>query len=343
MPVYDDLLEVLQEQFGAATLDIMWEENNAEDTRLKPIRMREFNTKLRIKEQHGFVGLKVSDQHSVVGFCWRNNSPIWIYDERGLRKAHAYLNHFQAFEARVVPRVPKNTFYPYNRSTTKTEVCYPLRVGQRAAGVLNLEFLDVVKPNYRAVTLLIRSASLIASVHARILADQTLSLRDLRALSDAKEEAKVHGIGVIPTAFVAYPMKGPSSRVGALVMKYLEERDIRVLVPAKRTNDRIMEQLEADMDRCHFAVVVTSGFNPNVLFEWGYLRAAGKEIIRLHAPENTSEHDPFDVAGTNRIEIRFDEQGKVNEKSLLQELGGSIKLFQQRTHHLSDLFRGAPG
>ena len=295
----DYVMRILEHQFNAYLVDIMWEDKQAKDVELRALAMRE-------SERRGYTSRRVFTSRetpdSLTGWCYVNNRGVWITDPHGLSKDKAYENRFEPRDGTVIP---EGTIYEYNENRMRTEICVPLEVTMeergwtRTAGVLNIESQEVIPPTTHA-----RDVARLCANVVEQLCNRNLQLRpakewwkrelnELRALGASFEEPTV-----VLSAFVVRPFQETTVYDG--VRQALRNRGIRELTIA--TTDQITSELWKCIRASHFGVVVSTGYNPNVLLEWGYLLGCKRPVIQLHQPATKDESAPFDVAGTMRYE-----------------------------------------
>ncbi len=83
--------------------------------------------------------------------------------------------------------------------------------------------------------------------------------------------------------FVSYSTREThiSLLLSLLWIVFSEEFDLRVTPSALRSGASQLDQICRLAKNCSFAVVVLDGLRPNVIFEYGLLRAFGRPIILL--------------------------------------------------------------
>ena len=338
------VIEVLKRRFDAYLIDIMWEHKQGARTELRAVKM--FET-----EKHGYesrpiyeTGKNLGAPDSLTGWCYEHNDGIWIVDEDGLARDKQHIN---LWGTRATDVIPADTIYEYNQKRMHTEICYPLRIymnnaeWNRAAGVLNIEIPHAIYPSGTGREYVIKAASVIEQLQNRRLAAETAN----RFARQAMQQLLTHHAslsdepGLVPTAFVARPMRTPGAdNLVAWIEACLRERGIRCLLG--QANDTITEEIFKDIRSSHFGVVVSTGYNRNVLFEWGYLRGAGKPIIRLHATQGDSENDFFDVQSEKRWPLCA-EGKQITKEGVASQLGQALDLMMKQKDELGELLTAA--
>jgi hypothetical protein len=344
----DDMLkfviDVLRAQFDAYLIDIVWEDRQGQSTVLKAVKMFE-------SEKNQFRGRPLYNERktpgkpdSLMGWCYEHNTPVWIVDPKGLRSKNQYKNWWvERYEHADDSDIPANTIFKYNKKMMRTEICYPLRMyidprwQSRAAGVLNIEILTEAYPTGTNMDAIRKAATVIEQLQCRRLAFQTAdifskgALNELRAVREAIQRDREPSL-IDLAAFIARPM----SQDGAGDLERWIEDELRKLqIKCFKGSgpDRIIDHIHGQMRAAHFGIVVSMDYNPNVMYEWGYMAAAGKPIIRLHSKMPPHQTQPFNIAGVKWHAIT-EAPGEVPTKELV-----GLRLREA----VADLFgRGGP-
>ena len=330
------IMKFLRHQFEAYLIDIMWEDKQAKEVELRALAMLE-------TENNGYNSRRVylnreSVPDSLMGWCYVYSKPIWIIDEDKLSKDKSYLNQY---DESGIEEIPEGTLFEYNRRAMKTEICVPLQSKisegwKRTAGVLNIESPEMILPTNRARELLYTSARVIEQLHNRMLvlkSAEECSRREMEAIrkigSSFEREMNRHP-NLRLCAFVVRAFGAPVAQdIYKWIKQELRERCIQVV--EIQTNDRLVPEMWTSIQSCHFGVVVSTGFNRNVMLEWGYLLGCGKPVIRLHQVQGDKETDPFDVSGTKRFE--YADRGENPSEKGVREAGakGINAMVRSRT------------
>jgi hypothetical protein len=276
----------------------------------------------------------------LTGWSYENDQAVWIVDPKGLRRHKEYENQWSA----TARRIPRGTIYEYNkRAKICTEICHPLRSyghngSRRAAGVLNIELSEPIYPSAIARRFISKFSKVIEQLQNRRLASQTsegYAREAIQQLTELKATLADDEPGFRPKAFVAMPMSTPSAKkMGQWVEEGLRSRGIHCAWPTG--NGDITEAIWKNIRTAHLGVVISTGFNPNVMYEWGYLLACKKPIIRLHSKESADEKDPFDVAsGRRRVLNALGEE--VTKESVLRNLNTAIDELHHDNSELAEL------
>jgi hypothetical protein len=285
--------------FDAYLVDFVWEKDQGKNVQLSPVKMLE-------TEKHGYntrpVYIKNGDQpDSLTAWCYLHGTPVWICDDERLSRKNEYANLFTDNQSE---QIPANTIYEYNKRDIKTEICIPLHNTQdknwkRAAGVLNIECTHKLMPSGRAREVLWDTGNMLEFLHNRQMTLEPANdwAKDeydrIRQLSD-ESHLTLHP-RLKPSAFIAYPWgEQGAQEIVKWVTEYLKKCGVSVLAEAASTEQKrltVLKQLRAS----NFGVVVTTGFNKNVLFEFGFLIGARKPIIRLHQDQGARETDHFNL------------------------------------------------
>jgi hypothetical protein len=74
--------------------------------------------------------------------------------------------------------------------------------------------------------------------------------------------------------------------------------------------------LRAAIDSCECAVAVTTGWNPNVMYELGLVHAGGRPVVILHETDDSGALPdiPFDLSTEFIRGYRADQLGSLREE-----------------------------
>jgi hypothetical protein len=334
------LIDIVQQQFEAYLVDVVWETGQGRRTELKVVKMRE-------RESHGYNsrpiyagGDKGGPPNSLTAWCYERAEPIWIVDPKGLKRKLEYRNLWSGHASTI----PPNTIYEYNQSEKiRTEICYPLSTSvdpdwRRAAGVLNIELCDLVYPTAFGRQFVQDASSVIQQLQHRSLSFRNASSYSKDALEkfrDLKAKIIKDEPGFVPSAFVALPMSTPGAKnMRKWIESTLKLRGIKCTWPetAAEITDRIWENIRTS----HFGIVVSTGFNKNVLLEWGFLLGCRKPVIRLHSIHGDGEKDPFDVATVQKWMLNSPGE-EVTEASVVEVLNNALDVLIRTNKELREV------
>jgi hypothetical protein len=296
--VLDYAVAILKQQFSAYTIDIMWEAGQGRHAHLVALKVDE-------TERHGYDRRPVyrTDSNapsSLTSWCYENDHPVWLIDHDGLRSDKQYRNLLRPGET-----IAPDTIFAYNKEVIRTEVCWPLQIEvkrevPKTAGVLNIESTHSINPTKEARGLVVAAARVIAQLITRRITAESARRGTAEAIKEMEKlmvnlhvEPTLH-----PAAFLALPMSMPgATQIAGWIRQVLQSRGNGIrLVSADNTVGRVTTTLDADVRRSNFAVVVSTTYNPNVMWEWGVVTGHGRPVVRLHQVHSADEKQPFDVA-----------------------------------------------
>ncbi len=318
--VFDDLVRVMQVQFNAYMVDILWESGQGIGAHLRPVAVHDVEN----PDYSGHSVYRNGRAQSLTGLCFDKGTPIWITDQNGLGTKSEYHNSVDS----ELSLLASDAFWKYNQNATiRTEVCWPIHVGERdfsrTAGVLNLEMTARMLPNPRAIQLLRQVETIVSRMQTRIAHHESLLRLASHAVSTYLVPLARNALSKIEpsvrlTAFVAYPMTDREScQIVGHVHDWLRSRRIHFEEPMDVAAERIDQSVFDCIRRAHFGIAITSGFNRNVVLELGFMFGANKKAIRLHSSRGDSEQDPFDLLTFKTYEIPY--RGETIDKSTLKK------------------------
>jgi len=338
--VLDHAIAILKQQFTAYTIDIMWESGQGRHTHLVAIKIDESF------EQHGYDSraLYHPESHSpssLTGWCYENDRSVWLIDKDGLRSDKAYRNLLRN------DIVPANTIYAYNKARPIcTEVCWPLRIEvkkgvYKAAGVLNIESTQIVNPTEEAQGLVRAAARVIAQLITRRITAESARKRTAEAIEEmGRLAANLNGESTLhPMAFLALPMGIPGARdIVTWVRETLLARGNGIhLVSADETTGRIVGSLYSAVRRSNFAIVISTDYNPSVMWEWGFIAGNGRPIVRLHQEQGGVEKPPFDIADVRAWSYAAPGEA-VDKAKFVRVLNDSLDALEKQDSGLASLW-----
>ncbi|HXC57507.1 MAG TPA: hypothetical protein VNU97_19565 [Rhizomicrobium sp.] len=334
----DIVWDLIRANLDTFLLDLMWE-NQEPATELTVVKTSEGEAHNFKAIEVNYPGRKRPAEPSLIRWVYEHDKPVWIVDKDGISPKKDYTNSWSHGKGTEI--IPSKTIMRYvEHKPMRTEICYPLRVarrggGLRAAGVLNIELEDVFHPSDVAIRY-IENASAILNYLQCLLhgidmshAYTEIALNELRALAPAFELEP----GPIPTAFISRPMSHTDSeRLTGMIERALRKRGVRYLKGPKAGNigAGIIEQIRAS----HFGVVVSTGYLPNVIMEWGALAGAGKPVIEFHGRH---EGEPAPPAVVPPNDLRCPLGPKLLYKEIEAFIFSALDHYSQRGRPLHGL------
>lgn len=259
-------------------------------------------------------------------YCFVKDQPLWIttVDGKPLKGAKSYID---SWSDSSVPDLPQ--YKSGNRFSIRTSIIQPLRNGQGAFGVINVESSEFRRCNRWAKHEFERIArgvsSIIERAEARKVAQQGTdrSIRRLRNFAGTKRWKLVER----PKLFVAYSERADSEVVNAIrkVVERHEDHDV-IFWQEHRGEGDIRERMlkglrESRVIVCYLSEPVENGQyadNPNVLIEAGIaqgFRSAWRDVGLVVVREKGSTTEiPFDLGGREVLKVPRTQRGTLSKR-----------------------------
>ncbi|GAA4802010.1 hypothetical protein [Lysobacter hankyongensis] len=320
-----DLCHYIKKVFSAHIVDVVWEDSGNLSPSLFPLKVAE-------DENNNFskrAVLKDGKPTSLTAYSYQNDLKIWITNRDGLKSSKQHLNQFTDSEF-----IESSLIFHYaTQKTIRTEICIPLHVtlpkgGKRVSGIVNIESTEHIQRTEMASMYAVGFAQTIEQIVTRWIASQAAeswSNQQLRKLTQLSLQNRIEP-GAKLGCFIVHDFVDFDVRQHVRwAESVLEDAGIEVL--RLGTVGAVVEEIMEKMRMAHFGIVFSSDTSRNVQWEWGFLVALGRPIIRLEHPKGDSRGDFFDVRGTQRFDYGHNYPDGKKEDAFKLILKEALKLL----------------
>lgn len=270
-------------------------------------------------------------------YCFVKDQPLWITttDGKPLEEGKGYID---SWSGSALPDLPQ--YKSGNRFSIRTSIIQPLRNGQGAFGVINVESSEFRRCNRWAKRELERVANGVSSIVERAESrkvSQEGTDRSIRRLRDFAG-TKRWNLARRPKLFVAHSERADGNVVEAIrkVVERHEELDV-IFWQEHRGEGDIRERMlkvlrESRVIVCYLSEPVENGQyadNPNVLIEAGIaqgMNSAWKDVGMVVVREEASTTEiPFDLGGREVLKVPRTQRGILSKRDFKKQFSERVK------------------